>query len=117
MKEEHFGNIFMRHLAMAIPWGLVLLIVFFISALGIKQQVKEGIQYTVRESIYETANLLFDYDVVAPVKQNIKEGIEFVAKTARKEVKAFIEEPQVKQDIKKEALEFTGKNTHKQGIK
>jgi len=113
MEKEGLGNTFMRHLAMAIPWGLVLLIVFFISALGIKQQVKEGIQYAVSESINETANLVFDYNVIVPVKQNIKEGIEFVAKTAREEVKSFIEDPQIKQNIK-EALEFTAEKMRKQ---
>ncbi len=108
MKENALGALFLRHLVMAVPWGIILLLVFFISAIGIKQQVKEGIQYAIRTSIYEAADLAFSYDLVAPVKKNIKEGIEFVAKTARKEIKAFIIDPQIKQDLK-EALEYSGK--------
>ena len=46
MREERLGHIFVRHLMMAIPWGIVFLVVFFIAAFGIKQEIKEGIQYT-----------------------------------------------------------------------
>lgn len=105
MKENGLGSIFLRHLAMAAPWGIILLIVLFIAALGVKQQMKEGIQYTIRTSIHEVANLAYGYNVVVPVKKNIKEGIEFLAKTARNEIKAFLIDPELKQDMK-EALEY-----------
>ncbi|MBC8392140.1 MAG: hypothetical protein H8E17_06215 [Deltaproteobacteria bacterium] len=120
MKENDLGNLFVRHLVMAVPWGIMLLIVLFISAIGIKQQVKEGIQYAIRTSVNEAANFAFQYSVVVPVKQNIKEGVEFVAKaaskelregfefaakTARKEIKGLLADPEVKQDLK-EALEY-----------
>jgi hypothetical protein len=105
MKENGLGKIFLRHLAMAAPWGIILLIVFFIAAIGVKQQMKEGIQYAIRTSISEAANLVYGYNVVVPVKKNIKEGIEFLAKTARNELKAFLNDPVLKQDMK-EALEY-----------
>jgi len=105
MEEEKFGSIFTRHLAIAIPWGIIFLCLFLVISIGIKQQVKEGIQYAIRTSIKETAYLASSYNAVVPVKKNVKEGVEFLAKTVRSEIKNFINDPQVKQDIK-EALEF-----------
>ena len=107
MKENGLGRMFVRHLVMAIPWGIVFLVVFSIASLGLKQQIKEGIQYAVKTGIKETGKFAFQYGMVVPVKQNIKEGIEFVAKTARNEIKTLLQDPQVKQDLK-EALEYGG---------
>ena len=107
MKENGLGGMFVRHLVMAIPWGVVFLVVMLIASLGLKQQIKEGIQYAFKTGIQETGNFAFQYDLVVPVKRNIKEGIEFVAKTARNEIKILLQDPQVKQDLK-EALEFGG---------
>lgn len=103
MKKDEAGNIFLRHLIMAIPWGIVFLMVFFIAAGAMKQQIKEGIQYGVRTAVNETVGL--SCLVIGPVKQNIKEGIEFVAKTAKNEIKVLLNDPQVKQDIK-ETMEY-----------
>jgi hypothetical protein len=64
------------------------------------------------ESINEATALAFDCRTVVAVKKNVKEGLEFVAKTARKEVKGFLNDPQVKQDIK-EALEYSGEKFRK----
>jgi len=122
MKENDLGNLFVRHLVMAGSWGIMLMVVFAILAIGIKQQVKEGIEYGIKTSVNEAANFAFQYSVVVPVKQNIKEGVEFVAKaaskelregfefaakTARKEIKGLLADPEVKQDLK-EALEYGG---------
>ncbi len=108
MKEDGLGTIFVRHLVMAIPWGIILLVVFFITAVGIKQQVKEAMQYGIRTAIYTTGNFAFDYHTIVPVKQNIKEGVEFVAKTTKNELKKFLNDPQVKKDLK-ELIEYSRK--------
>lgn len=107
MKENGLGALFVKHLVMAAAWGIVLSLVFFISAWGIKQQVKEGIQYAIKTTVNETSNFAFQYGVVVPVKQNIKEGFEFAAKTVRNEIKGLLADPEVKQDLK-EALEYGG---------
>jgi len=112
MKDDGLGKIFIRHLVMAIPWGLIFLLVLIIAAAGIKQQVKEGVQYAVKASIQESAALAFDCRTVTAVKKNVKESIEFIAKTARDEVKRLLNDPQVKQDIK-EALEYSGEKLKK----
>ncbi|MBW1707512.1 MAG: hypothetical protein JRJ86_20505 [Deltaproteobacteria bacterium] len=105
MKEDGLGTLFLRQLVMAIPWGIIFLVVLFISAAAMKQQIKESIQYGVRMGVHETVSL--SYQMVRPVKQNIKEGVEFVAKTAKNEIKAILNDPQIKQDLK-EALEYGG---------
>ncbi|MDY6989133.1 MAG: hypothetical protein SWQ30_13870 [Thermodesulfobacteriota bacterium] len=99
MKDDGLGNIFFRHMVMAIPWGIVLLVVFFVAAVGIKQQIKEGIQYTVRMAISETAGFAYHYKAAPALKQNIKEGIEFAGMTASRELKGLLNDPQVKQDL------------------
>ena len=103
MKENGLSALFLKHLVMAIPWSIVFLVVFFIASLGLKQQIKEAIEYTVKTGIQESENFAFQYQLLVPVKKNIKEGIEFVGETARKEIKALLKDPQVKQDLK-EAL-------------
>jgi len=99
MKDDGLGNIFFRHMVMAIPWGIVLLVVFFVAAVGIKQQIKEGIQYAVTMAISETTSFAYNYKVVPALKQDIKEGIEFAGKTASRELKGLLNDPQVKQDL------------------
>ena len=106
MKEEKPGQIFIRNLAAAGAWGLVFLVVFAVAAIGIKQQIKEGVQFAFRTALYETSGVLLDPNLVQPVKKNVKEGIEFVAHTIKKEVRAVLQDPELKQDIK-EAVEYT----------
>jgi len=100
MKENSLPQLFVRNLVMAIPWGIILLIVFLIVSVGIKQQIKEGIEFATKMGIYETSNLLLDYPVFTRIKQNAKESAEFTAKTARKELKNLLNDPQVKKDLK-----------------
>ncbi|NOY70509.1 MAG: hypothetical protein GXP53_13670 [Deltaproteobacteria bacterium] len=45
MSDQVFFATFKRHLAMAMAWGLVFVAVFSITAVGVKQEVKEMIQY------------------------------------------------------------------------
>ena len=108
MKESGFGTLFVRNLVMAIPWGIMLLVVFFIAEISLKQQVREGIEYGVVRAAKETTRLVFDYNVVTKVKKNTKEGVEFIAKTGRNEIKNILNDPQVKRDLK-EVLEYNGK--------
>ena len=100
MKENSLAQLFVKNLVMAIPWGIILLVVFFITSIGAKQQIKEAIQYGARTAIHESRNIAFGYNVVVPVKQNIKEGIEFAGKTAKKELRNLLNDPQVKEDLK-----------------
>ena len=68
MKEQGLGRLFLRHLVIAIPWGIVFLVVFFIAMVGIKQEVKEGMEFGVRSAISETARFAFSGHLAGPVK-------------------------------------------------
>ncbi len=105
MKEDGLGTLFLRQLVTAIPWGIIFLLVVFIAAAAMKQQIKESIQYGMRTAVHETVSL--SYQMIVPVKRNLKEGIEFVAKTAKNEIKGLLSDPQIKQDLK-EAMEYGG---------
>ena len=100
MKENSLLQLFVRNLIMAIPWGIIFLVVFLIASIGIKQQIKEGVQFATRMGIYETSNFALAYPVLTRIKQNVKESLEFTAETARNELKALLNDPQVKEDLK-----------------
>jgi hypothetical protein len=108
MKEGGLGRLFLEHLVMAIPWGVIFLLVFFIAMLGIKQEVKEGIDFGVKSAISETARFAFGGHLAGYVKKNINEVIEFAAKTAKDELKDLAHDPQVKKDLK-ELIEHSGR--------
>ncbi len=90
MKE--LMNTFLRHFVIASSWGIVLLIVFFIAMFGIKQQVKEAIQYSARTAIGELTLVALDPYITSGVKRNIKKGIEFTADTLKRETKELLME-------------------------
>ena len=100
MKENSLGQLFVKNLVIAIPWGIIFLLVFLIASLGIKQQVREGIQFAAKTGIHEAKNLALDYPTLTRIKQNTKESVEFTAKTARNELKGLFNDPQVKKDLK-----------------
>ena len=107
MKEEGLGSLFLRHLVMAIPWGIIILVVFFITLACLKQQIKESIQYSVESAVCEVVDFGFDPRIVAVVKQNLKEGIEYLANTGKNEIIDILNDPKARQNIK-ETIEGTG---------
>lgn len=70
MNEQGFFAIFKRHLAMAIAWGMVFVAVFFITAAGIKQEVKESIQYTAVtfDSVSRPCPMAFHHPLAVPAE-------------------------------------------------
>jgi hypothetical protein len=93
---------FLRHFSIALAWGVIFLTVFFVASFGIKQQVKEAIQYTIRTSVGEVAIVVTDPFITAGLKQNIKEGIEFTATTFRQQIKDFLTDPEIREAMRKE---------------
>lgn len=93
-------NTFFKHLIIASTWGLVFLVVFFVSALGIKQEIKEAIQYTARTTVAEVSIVLTDPFIIREIKKNIKKGIEFSADTLNKEIKELLIELETKKSKK-----------------
>ncbi len=100
MEQEKLSKVFLRHLVMAIPWGIMVLLVLFIAAAGMKQPLKKAVGYGMRTAVHETADYVLESKNFVPAKQNMKEAIEFVALTASDEVKDFLHDPQVKKDLK-----------------
>ncbi|MBW2106942.1 MAG: hypothetical protein DRG87_04580 [Deltaproteobacteria bacterium] len=108
MKENGLGKVFIKNLVMAIPWGIIFLIVFFIVSIGVKQQIKESVQFAARMAITEASNNVLAYPVFSRIKQNTKESIEFSAKALGQELKGLLNDPQVKENLK-EILEAGAK--------
>ena len=100
MNQDNLAKLFVKNLVMAIPWGIIFLVVFLIVSVGVKQQIKEGIQFASRSAIYETSNLALHYPVFSRVKQNAKESFEFAARSWRNELKILLSDPQVKDSLR-----------------
>ena len=58
-------------------WGIVFLVVFGVLLLAVKQEIKEGIDYTVQRSTYEMVKYATDPYLFGKAKQLVKEGIEY----------------------------------------
>ena len=108
MKENSLGQVFVRNLVAAIPWGIIFLVVLLIASIGIRQQIKESLQFAAKMAISETSSKALSYPVFTRIKQNTKESIEFTAKTLREELKGLLNDPQVKENLK-EILESSSK--------
>jgi hypothetical protein len=100
MKEGSLAQVFVKNIVMAIPWGIIFLIILLIVCLGAKQQIKESMQFAARMAISETSNTVLAYPVFSRIKQNTKESIEFSAKAFSHELKALLNDPQVKESLK-----------------
>jgi len=100
MKEGGLGQVFVRNLVMALPWGIIFMVVLLIVSIGFKQQIKESMQFATRMAIAETNKRVLEYPVFTRIKQNAKESIEFSAKAFSRELKVLLNDPQVKKDLK-----------------
>ncbi len=108
MKENSLGQLFIKNLVMAIPWGIIFLVVLLVVSIGVKQQIKEGMQFAAQMAINETSRVVLDYPVFSRIKQNAKESIEFTASAVGQELKGLLNDPQVKENLK-EILEASPK--------
>jgi len=108
MKENSLAQLFVKNLVMAIPWGIIFLVVFLIVSIGVKQQIKESMQFAARMAITEMSSSVLAYPVLTRIKQNTKESIEFSVKALAQELKEVVNDPQVKEDLK-EILEASPK--------
>ncbi len=100
MKEDTLARIFIKNLVMAIPWGIIFLIVLLIGFLGVKQQIKESMQFAARMAISETSRVVLDYPAFTRIKQNAKESIEFSANAFSHELKSLLNDPQVRENLR-----------------
>ena len=106
--NNKMGSIFLKELVRAIPWGIVILIVLFISIGFWGQTLKNSIKFAQGGAIITATCLMANPEVAELVKRNIKEGIEYSLGVTKREVKNLLKDPQLKQDVK-EALEYAGK--------
>lgn len=82
MEQESLGTIMLREMARAIPWGVMLLIVFLVAGVFLKQEVKESVEYSLKTVIQESKQALLSPEVFIAVKQNAKEAIQYATKEA-----------------------------------
>ena len=106
MEREGMGRLFLRQLVTAIPWGIIFLLVFFIAAAAMKQQIKEGIQFTVQEAVHEGFGA--GLHLAVPLREEARRGIVFTAGAASAEIRRLLGDPAVKRNLA-EILAGSGK--------
>lgn len=111
MANEEIG-LMKREAIRAVPWGVMLLVVILIGGAWLKQEVKEGIEFTSRTVVRDVKVAVLDPGVFMPLKQNAKEAIEFTARAAMQEAKSAVLETDTFVPMKhkvKEAIEYTAR--------
>ena len=58
-------------------WGITFLVVAGLFIIAIKQEIKEGVDYTVKRFTYEMVTYATDPYIIGKAKQLVKEGIEY----------------------------------------
>lgn len=95
MSEKSVGQLFkegvVQAAARALVYGAALLLVTVLCMGVIKQEIKEGIEYSVQSALAHTAAVVVEdevfNDVILPkVKQNMKEAIEYTIMRAKREL-------------------------------
>ncbi len=100
MKEKSYGQLFVKNLVMALPWGIIFLVVFSIASASIKQQIKESLKVTAKTAITETGNFVKNSPGFTPIKLEIRKAVKFAAKTAKEELMDLLNDPEVKKSLK-----------------
>ena len=93
------GRLFLQEVIRAGSWGIVLLLVFGICMLSIKQEIKEGIAYSVDRVVNETVMVATDPYLIGKSKQLIKEGIEYTLTKTTKEIRGILQDYDVEIEI------------------
>jgi len=111
-KSDSVGTIFMREVARATPWGLMIIVVVLICLGFFNYTGKKLISYAQQNAANTVRQIATDQVFVEGVKRNIKEGIEYTLTKAGWEIRSILKDPELKQDMK-EALEYTGEKIRK----
>jgi hypothetical protein len=95
------GRLFVRELIRAGTWGVVLLFIFGMFLLSIKQEIKEGIAYGVERVASEAVMVGTNPYLIGKSKQLIKEGIEYTLAKTSKEVRGILNDYTVQIEIER----------------
>jgi hypothetical protein len=100
MREGELGDIFLKNLMAAVTWAAIFLIAFFVMVLGVKQEVKEGIQYAFATAAQEGVGIYPRENLQSLLTQAL--GGKSVRDEAqlREGIKAFLNDPEVRSSLK-----------------
>jgi len=93
------GRLFVQEVIRAGTWGIVLLFILGIFMLSLKQEIKEGIAYSVERVVDEAVMVATDPYLIGKSKQLIKEGIEYTLTKTSREVRGILEEYDVEIEL------------------
>jgi hypothetical protein len=89
-REIGLGRLFVQEAIKAGTWGLILLIVTSLFLATVKQDIKEGIAYSVDRFISNAVSVGTHPVLIGKAKQLVKEGIEYSVTKAGKEARGVI---------------------------
>lgn len=112
MNNENLIRLMKRETARSVPWGVMLLVVVLISTAWIKQDVREGVEFTTQTIFRDAKAAVLDPHVFVPLKQSVKRTIRYTAYTAINEAKDAVLTADTFVPMKrkvKEAIEYTAR--------
>jgi hypothetical protein len=98
-KQISLGRLFVQEAIKAGTWGIVLLFILGMFTLSIKQEIKEGIAYSVDRVVNETVMVATNPYLIEKSKQLIKEGIEYTLAKTAKQIGGVLEDYDVEIEI------------------
>lgn len=98
-KQISLGRLFLQEVIRAGTWGMVLLFILGMFLLSLKQEIKEGIAYSVERVVNEAVMVATDPYLIGKSKQLIKEGIEYTLAKTSKEIGGILEEYDVEIEL------------------
>ncbi len=105
-KNDSVSTVFMREVARATPWGLMIIIVVLICLGFVNYTGKQLINHAQANAAQTIRELVTDPDIVRGVRKNVKNGIEYTFGIAAGEFQKILRDPELKQDLKA-AVEYT----------
>jgi hypothetical protein len=97
--QVSLGRLFVQEVIRAGTWGIVLLFILGIFMLSLKQEIKEGIAYSVERVVDEAVMVATDPYLIGKSKQLIKEGIEYTLTKTSREVRGILNDYSVEMEI------------------
>ena len=97
-KEIGLGRLFVQEAVKAATWGFIFLLIMAMFITSIKQDIKEGIAYTVDRIANQATAVATNPVLIGRAKQLIKEGIEYSLTKAAREAEEVLQEKERAKD-------------------
>ncbi|HEU18848.1 MAG TPA: hypothetical protein ENO00_05605 [Deltaproteobacteria bacterium] len=105
-KNDSVSTVFMREVARATPWGLMIIIVVLICLGFVNYTGKKLITYAHSNAAQTIRQVMTDPDIAREVEKNVTQCIDYTFGSAAAEFRKTLQDPELKQNLK-DAVAYT----------